>query len=189
MQSAYYMNGWRLIEELAKDFPDFIPVQNLIFQKKYQRKNYIAAYNKAQGLCEKAKHFYPIRTSYVKLLKSLGYEKEFEKEKSKLEDEEFHFYMEQKMSGKAEEKPGAAAEHIEKVQERLKIPEVDQAKIYTLISRCRDLIQQGNIEEAKKLYNDIRQRFYKLEMSTKEKDALKNTIRDLYDSINLAVIG
>ena len=62
--------------------------------------------------------------------------------------------------------------------------------IYQLIDTCKDLLERKQVSEAKVFYNQIRERYYDKKFgSNKEKESIHNSIRSLYDEINLADIG
>ena len=61
-------------------------------------------------------------------------------------------------------------------------------EIYKKIDTCRNLIDASKLEDAKKLYKEIKDEFYKARLSDKEKPILYNAIRELYDDIHLAVL-
>ncbi|MCC7574754.1 hypothetical protein KO361_04135 [Candidatus Woesearchaeota archaeon] len=61
--------------------------------------------------------------------------------------------------------------------------EFDSHELDGLITKCDDLVSEGLIDEAKLLYNDIRQAFLSVELSFDEKEDLKLRIKELYDKI------
>jgi len=115
---------------------------------------------------------------------------EFEKEKMKLEDDEFHAYLRSKVSelhgGPAPKSP-VTINDIRKT-ESLKIPDLSDRRlsIQESVDKCKDLVRQGKVEQAKFMYNNIRMEFTKRSFSEGEKSRLYNQIRELYDMINLA---
>jgi hypothetical protein len=78
--SELFMEGWRIIEQLADDDTGFIPVQHKRFKKLIQRKNYRKAYFEGRKLIKRSRYYFPLRLDFVHLLLKLGYEKEFEEE-------------------------------------------------------------------------------------------------------------
>ena len=81
-----------------------------------------------------------------------------------------------------------SSKKLEDMHEKLRIPELDQANLYKKITNCRELVKKNRVEEAKKIYNDVRNEFYNLDVKEIDKMTIKNTIRDLYDTINLATL-
>ena len=78
--SELFMEGWRIIEQLADDNADFIPAQHKRFTKLIRRKNYRIAYFEGRRLISRARYYFPLRLDFVNLLMKLGYEKEFQEE-------------------------------------------------------------------------------------------------------------
>ncbi len=118
---------------------------------------------------------------------------EFEKEKIKLEDDEFHAYLKSKvgeMHGAPAPEKQISIRDIRKA-ESLKIPDLTEKplSIQESIQKCRDLIRQGKADQAKFIYNGIRLEFMKKHFPDPEKTRLYNQIRELYDSINLASLN
>jgi len=60
--------------------------------------------------------------------------------------------------------------------------------IYEQISQCRKLLVQRNLNDAKKQYNDIRKAYDQVDAPKKEKEALYNAIRELYNDIQLKMV-
>ena len=112
-------------------------------------------------------------------------EKEFETQKEEFEEKGFELFLEEETKGEHH----LNAEKLEEMHEKLRIPELDQANLYKNITKCRELIKKHRVEQAKKLYNDVRNEFYNLDAKEIDKMTIKNTIRDLYDTINLATLG
>ncbi|MBN2422766.1 hypothetical protein JXB41_06055 [Candidatus Woesearchaeota archaeon] len=113
-------------------------------------------------------------------------ETEVEKERSKLEDDEFRQYLHEKLGLMKE--TGIGIGDIEKTQ-NIRVPDLTdrQETIQDLIKKCRDLINLKRTHEAKIFYNQIRGKYYQLRFaSDSEKETLHNTIRQLYDEINLS---
>ena len=66
----------------------------------------------------------------------------------------------------------------------------NDSNIYQLIDMCKDLVRNNKVGEAKVFYNQIREKYYDVDFSSeREKEAVHNMIRALYDEINLADIG
>jgi len=118
---------------------------------------------------------------------------EFEKEKMKLEDDEFHAYLKSKVGelhGAPAPKKQISIGDIRKA-ESLKIPDLTEKRlpIQESIQRCKNLIKQGKVDQAKFMYNGVRLEFTKKSFSEPERTRLYNQIRELYDSINLASLN
>lgn len=75
--SELYMEGWRIIDELAREHVDFMPAQYRRFKRLIESKNYQLAYSLGERIYKKSKFFFPSRIVFINLLLSLGYEKEF----------------------------------------------------------------------------------------------------------------
>ena len=71
------------------------------------------------------------------------------------------------------------------------IPGLTKKKsIHQMIDTCKDLLKHNKVSEAKVFYNQIRESYYGHAFpNQKEKEAVHNMIRTLYDEINLAEIG
>ncbi len=118
---------------------------------------------------------------------------EFEKEKIKLEDDEFHAYLKSKVSeihGEPVPKSSISIADIKKT-DSLRIPNLSDKKlsIQESIEKCRALVVQGKIDQAKYLYNGLRLEFVKKQIPEPDRTRLHNQIRELYDSINLASLN
>lgn len=115
-----------------------------------------------------------------------------EKSAEKVEDDEFNLLItEEKIKQKygEEDVPSSISfDDLEKVDEVLNLPELEQAQIYRLVSRCRELLRKRNYEDAKRVYNEIKDRYSKLEVEEDDKQIIYNTVRELYDDIRLAMI-
>jgi len=58
------------------------------------------------------------------------------------------------------------------------------------LSDCKDLIDNGHLDDAKALYNEIREDFSKISgVSDAEKEKLKHDIREVYDEISLKIMN
>ncbi|MBN1503238.1 hypothetical protein JW930_06885 [Candidatus Woesearchaeota archaeon] len=115
---------------------------------------------------------------------------ELEDERDKLEDDEFKQYLHEKL-GLIKE-TGVTVGDVETTQ-HLHVPkdsESSDENVSSLIHKCRHLVKIGRINEAKLLYNKVRDKFYNLRLgSDPEKETVYNEIRGLYDEINLADLG
>ena len=106
---------------------------------------------------------------------------EFKQEKEKQEqemEEKFHSYLQKSLA-----KPGL--EQITKEKPR----EYTHNEVYVLIDSCRSLIGSKETDEAKLLYNKIRKTFMNLDLKGTERDMLKDTIKELYQQINISAIA
>ncbi len=112
-----------------------------------------------------------------------------ENERQKLEDDEFRQYLHEKLGVMKE--TGITVGDIGKAKE-IKVPDLTEKPqtVYDLVDKCRHLLKLGRTQEAKIFYNQIREKFYKLSfVSAAEKENLHNTVRALYDEINLAELN
>ena len=75
--SELYMEGWRIIDELARKYDDFMPAQYRRFKRLIEGKNFQLAYSLGERLYTESKLFFPFRMVFINLMRSLGYEKEF----------------------------------------------------------------------------------------------------------------
>jgi hypothetical protein len=116
--------------------------------------------------------------------------KDLKKEAEKIEDAEFNLLIdEEKMRSKGDIVPETVKfEDIEKIDSIMDLPELKQAEIYRLVSKCRDVIRQKNFGAAKQVYNEIKDRYSKLDCPEDEKQIVYNTIRELYDDIRLEML-
>ncbi|MBU0758066.1 MAG: hypothetical protein KKF44_08400, partial [Nanoarchaeota archaeon] len=119
--------------------------------------------------------------------RALNYaETEVETQRKKLEDDEFRQYLHEKLGLMKES--GININDIQQSQV-IKVPDLQEHRetIQDLIAKCRHMVKLGRTREAKLFYNKIRQLFYSLTFPTKsEKENLFNTVRLIYDEINLA---
>ncbi len=118
---------------------------------------------------------------------------EFEKEKMKLEDDEFHAYLKSKLGevhGAPTSKKQISIEDIRKA-ESLKVPDFSEKRlsIQESIQKCKGLISQRKMDQAKLMYDGIRLEFMKKQFPEPEKTRLYNQIRELFDSINLGSLN
>lgn len=66
-------------------------------------------------------------------------------------------------------------------------PEVEN--FYASIENCKNHINNNQLTDAKNAYSDIRRQFIQTNMNADDKEIIHNTLRELYDDINLAVIS
>jgi nucleotidyltransferase/DNA polymerase involved in DNA repair len=108
-----------------------------------------------------------------------------EEEKNKLVDDEFEQYLHEQLGMAKESNISVTDMNMVKG-----IPtNVKGNSIYDLVDTCRDLIKSNRVNDAKIFYNQIRDRYYGSSLTGKEKEAIHNMLRTLYDEINLADIG
>ena len=111
--------------------------------------------------------------------------KEFTKQSQYFEEKGFELFLQEEKKGKH----NLSVDKLEDLHEKLKIPELEQANLYKKITNCRELVKKNEVNEAKELYNKIRKQFYNLESNNADREVIKNSIRDLYDTINLSALG
>ncbi|GIU69630.1 MAG: hypothetical protein KatS3mg002_0866 [Candidatus Woesearchaeota archaeon] len=104
-------------------------------------------------------------------------EAKLSEERAKLDEMIFSKYIKWKLSG---------ADDSDSVAEILKNPVVDE--INNMIVECRSKVVNGNITEAKRLYNAIKRKFESSQIDDYNKSLLFNSIRELYSDINLATL-
>mgnify|MGYP000103159895 CR=1 FL=1 len=104
-------------------------------------------------------------------------ESKLAEERTNLDNMIFSKYIKWKLSG---------AEDNESITEILKDPKVDE--INNMIVECRSKVLNGNIIEAKKMYNAIKHKFETYNIDDYNKNMLFNSIRELYSDIQIAVL-
>ncbi|MFH1506182.1 MAG: hypothetical protein ABIE94_04325 [archaeon] len=104
-------------------------------------------------------------------------------ERSNVEEKGFGTYLQAKLKEIGDVDVEEAAR-----EERPMVKGGDYFEIYRKIDKSRDLLDASKIEEAKKLYQKIKEMFYNAKLTEKEKPILYNAIRELYDDIHLAVL-
>ena len=58
------------------------------------------------------------------------------------------------------------------------------------LSDCKDLVDRGHLDDAKNLYNEIRDEFSKITgVSDAERERLKHDVREVYDEISLKIMN
>jgi tetratricopeptide (TPR) repeat protein len=82
--SARFLEGWRLMGETAKLDADFVPALHRVFRKIYDSRDYLKALTYGKDIYEKSKRYFPFRRDYARLMRLLGYRKEFEEEITRL---------------------------------------------------------------------------------------------------------
>jgi predicted flap endonuclease-1-like 5' DNA nuclease len=116
---------------------------------------------------------------------AVEYAKNFiEDEKSKLIDDEFEQYLKDQLSGS-----GNINYNDIKTIDNLKVPNLgsNTKSLHNLVDTCRRLLKEHKVSEAKVYYNQLRERYYGMSFSNiQEKEEIHNTVRSLYDEINLA---
>jgi len=112
-----------------------------------------------------------------------------EQEKGKLVDDEFEQYLHEQLG--VLKGSGINVDDIN-FAKSVSMPNFSNTNksIYQLIDTCRDLVKSDRVTEAKVFYNQLREKYYGMSFNNpKEKEAIHNMIRTLYDEINLAEIG
>ncbi|HYD03081.1 MAG TPA: hypothetical protein VEC16_02175, partial [Alphaproteobacteria bacterium] len=66
--------------------------------------------------------------------------------------------------------------------------ELNSNPLYKQINQCKALLSQRKVNDAKSLYNQIRQAYENAQVSRKEKEALYVAIRELYNDIQLKIV-
>ena len=84
VSSARYLEGWRVMNETAKLDADFVPALHRVFRKIYDSRDYLKALTYGKEIYAKSKRYFPFRRDYTRLMRLLGYRKEFEEEITRL---------------------------------------------------------------------------------------------------------
>jgi len=82
--SARFLEGWRIMGEAGALDPDLVPALHRRFRKIYDSRDYLKALEYGRGIYGKSKNYFPFRRDYARLMRLLGYRKEFEEEIAKL---------------------------------------------------------------------------------------------------------
>ncbi|MBC8501471.1 MAG: hypothetical protein ISS25_04120 [Nanoarchaeota archaeon] len=101
-------------------------------------------------------------------------EKHLLEDRKKIEDLDFRKYLHAKLTDMSEEEP-----EVNKMVE----------EFYIMIENCRNMVKNHQLNDAKRLYNDIKAKFSRTDLNPRNKEILYNSIRELYDDIYLAVIS
>lgn len=104
-------------------------------------------------------------------------ESKLAEERANLDNMIFSKYIKWKLSG---------SEDNESISDILKDPKVDE--INNMIVECRSKVLNGNISEAKKMYNEIKHKFETYQIDHYNKSMLFNSIRELYSDIQIAAL-
>lgn len=71
----------------------------------------------------------------------------------------------------------------------MQIAITDENPLQEKVDDCKELVQEGNLDDAKLLYNDLRKEFLDSNnLNEDEKDKLKHELRELYDEIALGLL-
>lgn len=109
--------------------------------------------------------------------------KQYTVDKDQYEDEEFHKYLHNKLDEKTDhEKIMTNAANDLEIEGKYMEP---KKEMEVMIDKCKKAISEKDVPECKKLYNDLRKKYYDLDINDDEKELLHNKIRELYDEINL----
>ncbi len=76
--SALYLEGWKILDNLAERHSDLLPVQYMKFRRLIKSKSLLQAYHKGIELLSGGNKYLPLWIDFSDLLRFLGYEKEFE---------------------------------------------------------------------------------------------------------------
>ncbi len=108
-------------------------------------------------------------------------EKKLEKKKEAIEEKGFEVYLNEKLK--------QLSPHKDVPLDKAHLPKDKHSKFEEMVRLCRDLLENGKIEDAKAMYLDMKQLFVISELEGAEKANIYNAIRELYDDINLAIIA
>ncbi len=81
--SARFLEGWRMMGEAARD-PGLVPALHRRFRKIYDSRDYLKALEYGKSKYGKMRNYFPFRRDYLRLMRLMGYRKEFEEESEKL---------------------------------------------------------------------------------------------------------
>lgn len=62
-------------------------------------------------------------------------------------------------------------------------------EFYQLIDICQDMVKNNQLFDAKNVYSKIKDKFHGSDISSDDREILYNSIRELYDDINLSMIS
>lgn len=111
-------------------------------------------------------------------------EQRYAEEVEEIEEKEFNEFVD---AAKQKLSP-IGIKSVEYFERRPKKIEAEPSKFDALIKNCHDSIGAGQLIAAKQFYNQLREQFYGLKLEERERKVLLNTIRELYDDINLAML-
>ena len=66
------------------------------------------------------------------------------------------------------------------------VEEAEHLEFYHMIEQCKSLLQDNKVRDAKIIYKQLRDKFNASKIEASAKSTLYNSIRELYDDINLA---
>jgi hypothetical protein len=135
--------------------------------------------DKLKSLVEQKKHALTERLHEDKELKYAIDQSELKlsEERENLDNMIFSKYIKWKLSEPTD---------AETISEILKDPKVDE--INNMIVECRSKVLNGNIVEAKRMYNAIKHKFETYTIDDYNRTTLFNSIRELYGDIQIAVL-
>ncbi|MDO8740826.1 MAG: hypothetical protein Q7J54_04630 [Candidatus Woesearchaeota archaeon] len=111
-------------------------------------------------------------------------EQRYAEEAEEIEEKEFNEFVDltkQKLSPKGIK----SAEYFERKPKKI---EAEPGKFDALIKNCRDAVEAGQLIAAKQFYSQLRDQFYSMKLEDGERRILLNTVRELYNDINLAML-
>jgi hypothetical protein len=77
-RSSYSLDGWRVMMDMAKNYPGFIPARSMCILRLNRSREYQSAYSAGKSLVQKAPCYLPLRHEFSSLLCTLSYEREYE---------------------------------------------------------------------------------------------------------------
>lgn len=143
--------------------------------------------NKKESLLEKREQAIKEQIdNEEKIRKELEYtQQKIESEKGHLESSEFKKYIEEELKST----DSMSLDEISNISGDLTPRPRTDNEIINLVNDCRKLVQRGELTEAQKMYNEIREKFLNLNLEKEEKAEIYNMLRELYDDIKLELIN
>jgi hypothetical protein len=66
---------------------------------------------------------------------------------------------------------------------------IQNASLYAKVESCRQALERGDLETAKRLYSELRDDYARAQMGPTDKETLYNDIREIYDDIHLVMLA
>jgi|GEM_PF-6655182 len=104
-------------------------------------------------------------------------------ERKQLEEEGFQSYMKSTDATTPVGQPASIAQEDERMAKG------KNAELYKRIEECRLAVERNDLVAARRLYNELRELYVKVDAPAVEKNAIYTTIREIYDDIHLALLN
>ncbi len=102
--------------------------------------------------------------------------------KEEVDNEGFKNYIHEKLK---EISPG----HNVPVAEKSEVLEIKYKDLFDKIKSCNDAIESRSFDEARKIYNELKNSFDSKDLEADERDILYDAIRELYANLHLALLS